>query len=55
MTWLDKLLIKIAVAKAAARGNHQSKLMAENLVAAFREISAASADTSSSVDLEARK
>lgn len=55
MTWLDKLLMKIAVAKAAARGQPADEMAARRLAAAFREISAASADTSPSVAREGKK
>lgn len=48
MTWLDKLLMKIAVAKAAARYGCEPEYTATRLIAAFREINSVSADTSRS-------
>ena len=55
MTWLDKLLMKIAVAKAAARQGDNPERTAAGLLKAFEKINEASADTSSSVDREEKK
>lgn len=55
MSWFDKLLMKIALAKAAARGQAADEIVARRLAAAFREISAASADTSPSAGREGEK
>lgn len=52
--WLDRLLMKIAVAKTAARGG-EPRAAAERLLAAFRSIDAASARTSQSADRAAQQ
>ena len=41
LTWIDRLLIKVAVAKAAARGRSDAEYLASHLVAAFSLINEA--------------
>lgn len=55
MNWFDKLLMKIAVAKAAARTGWRPEHVASGLLEAFAMINSASFDTSSSADTEERK
>ena len=53
MTWLDRLLIKIAVSKAVARGYGNPEAFANRLADAFRLIDSSRSDTSQSAPSEA--
>lgn len=55
MNWLDKLLAKIAVAKAAARSGMHPEHAVTGLLEAFAKINAASSDTSPSGDPEGQQ
>lgn len=55
MNWLDKLLAKIAVAKAAARSGLKPEHVVTGLLEAFAKISAEPSDTSPPDDPEGRK
>lgn len=55
MTWLDKLLMKIAAAKAAARSGMSPEHAATSLLKAFASINEGSSGTSQSVAPEGRK
>lgn len=55
MTWLDKLLMKIALAKAAARSSALPNHIVNGLIAAFAQVNAEPSDTSPSDDPEGPK
>ena len=55
MNWFDKLLAKIAVAKAAARYKDSPVRTADALLAAFRTINSETSGTSPSGDPEEQK
>ena len=55
LSWLDRLLIKIAVAKAVARGNGDALHSASGMLLAFEEINEDRRCTSQSTDCEAKQ
>ena len=55
LTWLDRLLIKVALAKSVARDSGFVSSRADELLDAFRAVNAASSDTSRSGADEGRQ
>ena len=55
LTWFDRLLVKIALAKSAARQTTSIRLLAADLIEAFQGVNAESSDISRSVGPEEHK